>query len=399
MLLCPLAFASCQTDPTEQITVFKFLDRDTVTKTSEDFWVDRHLVQVSPELFELMKRPSLFSVGSPQPPLVFNTQDDDPLTLSEYEIAKEGGIAVLTSVQNGVYAEIWLDEPVIYGRFTLEDRTYVFDSTNVPDEFNLSSYEGNFPETEDDWTTPPLLEVPDGVKPLRECDSNPYNLPIGKPRAIINVGVVYSASAQARMPSIELAIRSSVRRMQAAMATPNYYLRFNISNLSLTSFSETTSTATDLNNLRNSSAIAQLRDRTKSDVIAFVGNYSGTCGRGYLNENVHPGHASYAFSVTSYQCLTNETLAHEVGHNFGLRHDYATDSRGGLNHGYISHRAKKRSIMAYNNPCAAKGYYCSRISRFSSPKYPITKSENFGDTRSNNLEVICLAAQTIASFR
>ncbi|MCY3841311.1 MAG: leucine-rich repeat domain-containing protein, partial [Gammaproteobacteria bacterium] len=72
-------------------------------------------------------------------------------------------------------------------------------------------------------------------------------------------------------------------------------------------------------------------------------------------------------------------LAHEFGHNMGLRHDRYVDAANTpspYSHGYVNQRAfeegapassRWRTIMAYVNQCTAAGFSCQRILRFSNP--------------------------------
>lgn len=390
---------SCQTIPTTEIEVFKYIEAPARLESELSARSTRRYVQIAPALFRLLESSSIARSLNGSPPLAFTNPNGETVTLSSYQISEIDGIKVLVSNQPDLDIEIWIDGRIVYGRFDSAVGTHIFDATSAPDVYRLSQLDPQLDQVADDAVIPPGRQTPPEPQFQQECDSNPWGLPIGKPKAILNVGVLYSAAAATKMPSIELGIRSALRRMEGAMATRNFFMRVDVATLSQTSFSETSSTASDLNRLRTSPSIAQLRDSTRSDLIAFVGDYSGTCGRGYLNENVQPSDAQFAFSVTGQACLSNETLAHEIGHNMGLRHDEATDGAGTINHGYISHSARRRSIMAYNNPCAANGYSCPRINRFSSPKYPITKTENFGNSRSNSLEVICRGAPTVARFR
>jgi hypothetical protein len=74
-------------------------------------------------------------------------------------------------------------------------------------------------------------------------------------------------------------------------------------------------------------------------------------------------------------------MAHEMGHNMGLRHDWFVDTNTSPcnhHHGYTNRTAinlglasvssqRWRTIMAYNDECAATGFNCSRINRWANP--------------------------------
>ena len=100
---------------------------------------------------------------------------------------------------------------------------------------------------------------------------------------------------------------------------------------------------------------------------------------------VNPEHGQHATSSTSVDCGAM-TFAHELGHNMGLRHDRYVDNyarKGDLNNrpwpysaGYVNQRAfddgapessRWRTVMAYSEQCAAAGFHCEVLFRFSNP--------------------------------
>ena len=85
-----------------------------------------------------------------------------------------------------------------------------------------------------------------------------------------------------------------------------------------------------------------------------------------------------AFAVSASD--SEETFAHETGHNFGLRHDRYSDRLFPpiypYAYGYQNNRAfepgapasaRWSTIMAYPDRCADAGFYCPRLMRFSNP--------------------------------
>ena len=85
-----------------------------------------------------------------------------------------------------------------------------------------------------------------------------------------------------------------------------------------------------------------------------------------------------AFAVTASD--SEETFAHETGHNFGLRHDRYSATVGTQIYpyafGYQNNRAfepdarasaRWSTIMAYPDRCSAAGFFCPRLMRFSNP--------------------------------
>jgi len=137
---------------------------------------------------------------------------------------------------------------------------------------------------------------------------------------------------------------------------------------------------TDLANLRQNAGkfkpVHKQRDKKKADLVAMLRkNDGGLCGVGYFVETPTPADAIWGFSVTTHGCVTNHSVAHEMGHNSGLEHDrYQVAIEGGgnppkteYNFGHVNKNARVRSIMAYNRECVDNGYNCTRVPMYSTP--------------------------------
>ncbi len=160
-------------------------------------------------------------------------------------------------------------------------------------------------------------------------------------------------------------------------------LIFNLVHCDSYAFVETGNAGNDLSSISNDPAIQALRDTYYADLVglwAGTNSYSGICGIGYLNTFPTNYSSSAAFTVTDYSCgMTNLSYAHECGHNMGLRHDRYVDNANSPcahHHGYTNAvviplgnplDGRWRTIMAYNNECAANGFNCTRIARWSNP--------------------------------
>lgn len=153
-------------------------------------------------------------------------------------------------------------------------------------------------------------------------------------------------------------------------------------------YAETGNINTDLASFRNNNDgvmddVHILRSTYGADLCALVTSTpTNTCGLGYLNSNPSNYSANSAFTVSIYSCVvSNYTLAHEMGHNMGLNHDwFVSQSTTPCNHhhGYSNQTAvnlgttstnsqRWRTIMAYNDECVAAGISCTRINRWANP--------------------------------
>ncbi|WP_456861339.1 reprolysin-like metallopeptidase [Bradyrhizobium sp. USDA 4503] len=280
-------------------------------------------------------------------------------------------------------------------------RTYTLQPTSTPGTYALLEIIANsFPEGNDYIVSPNAVAPP--LRLRTKCDAPlPFPIPT-KPEAFIDILLLYTQSAEANSADIRASIVSAFDEMQMALGTRNFSVTVRIADLQRTNFVESADMKNDLQSIRLSTSISSLRNAARADLVSVIGNYpnSGNCGIGYLNEGTQPGADQYGYSLVHYGCLTNRSLAHEIGHNFGMRHDAYVDGAGSYNHGFVLHNLKVRSIMAYNNACSDKGYNCTRINSYSSPQVLLGKNwEPLGDGRSENLEVLCQSAPAVEKFR
>ena len=71
----------------------------------------------------------------------------------------------------------------------------------------------------------------------------------------------------------------------------------------------------------------QVRARYGLDAMVLISNDASYCGLAYVMND--PRSFNYPFSVISPNCLPL-TLAHELGHNFGMQHDHDQYTAGGF---------------------------------------------------------------------
>jgi peptidyl-Asp metalloendopeptidase len=176
----------------------------------------------------------------------------------------------------------------------------------------------------------------------------------------------------------------------------------------------------DLDWVRTDATVAALRDRHRADLVSSLVPSADACGLGYENFPVAAADAAWGFSVVKASCaLGNFSFAHELGHNFGMRHDRAAEddaTSDTCNYGHIfplrifQVERQVRSVLAYADACDG----CPRIGVYSSPleidlgiieigpmgvpcDAPADANGRF--TRANNRQLLIDAAPVVAGFR
>ena len=90
------------------------------------------------------------------------------------------------------------------------------------------------------------------------------------------------------------------------------------------------------------------------------------------------------------------SIAHEVGHILGARHDRAVDTNSApfpFAHGYVN-GTKWRDMMSYREGCGG----CPRIPYWSNPRIKY-KGELTGTAASDNARVILEQAEHVSKYR
>ena len=139
--------------------------------------------------------------------------------------------------------------------------------------------------------------------------------------------------------------------------------------------------------------IHPLRDKYKADVGVLIVDDPQGCG---LATRVYAD-AEDAFAVVHHECaVTTYSVAHEIGHLIGARHDLGLDrtmTPFAYGHGYVN-GTKWRDIMSYKESCGG----CPRLPVWSSPNVLI-KGEPAGTSEQDNARVILEQAARVAAFR
>jgi hypothetical protein len=141
------------------------------------------------------------------------------------------------------------------------------------------------------------------------------------------------------------------------------------------------------------SGVRALRNEKRADIVALIVDDPSGCG---LSTRVRAD-AEEAFVVVHHACAAlTYSIAHEVGHIIGARHDLALDKNVTpfpYGHGYVN-GLKWRDIMSYKASCDG----CPRVPIWSNPtiKY---KGDRAGTPEDDNARVILEQAERVSKFR
>jgi hypothetical protein len=172
------------------------------------------------------------------------------------------------------------------------------------------------------------------------------------------------------------------------------------------SYVETGTMSTSLTNLASANdgkmdEVHTLRNQYGADQVVLITADADSCGIAYVMQNVSTSFAPLAFSVvhddSSYACLSNSTLAHELGHNQGDAHDRTNSSAPGAydySYGYrLCQTGGFRTVMSYT----CKGG--TRVNYFSNPDVTLSNGLITGTATENNAQSMTNTKAIVAAFR
>jgi hypothetical protein len=310
-----------------------------------------------------------------------------------------GSIAVLGTYRGATTgflaygAELWEILPAPDGRHLM---LYRFDDSRMPTAEPLVS--GRKPTA--------AMSAPVDV---RANEATPEMLEVGYVHDLL---VVYTPAARKRygQATLESMIHNAVQAANQAYRNSGIAITLDLVGLKEVQYEESGDMKASLKDLqgRNDGKLERvhaMRDQAGADVVTLIAEEADSCGIAWSMRGESTGAASTAFNVVNAGCLSNQSLAHEVGHNQGNMHDRdSTTNTGAYPYSYGFRRcttdgAGFRTVMAY----ACQGV--ARVARFSSPSLTYAGQamgvayETDPDNASDNVRSMNNTADTVAAFR
>jgi hypothetical protein len=214
---------------------------------------------------------------------------------------------------------------------------------------------------------------------------------------------VYTPQARAAAggtTQIQAKIQAAVDQANSAFINSNMTARFLLAHTAEVAYNDSGNISNDLNWVTGNATVASLRNTHGADMVSLVvSNGGGYCGIGWVQRNPSSSFANYAFQVTAYGCLPNQTLAHEHGHNMGMEHDPANAGISPSSASYdwsFGHNVAGsfRTIMSYNCPSP-----CPRVLHFSNPDILYNGQPTGIANQRDNAQTGDLISPIVAAFR
>jgi hypothetical protein len=251
---------------------------------------------------------------------------------------------------------------------------------------------------------PPTPPQPDPVPPAGAVaqDTNQY----------VDLLIVYTAAARAYMggtANIATELNGAVTIANTALANSHVTHRFRLVHLTEIAYTEVDNDSDNLNRLTSTTdgfldTVHALRETYRADVVTLIEKRTNanSCGIGWLLASpTNSGFEANAFNVVEVNCANaNLSLAHEIGHNMGLHHDFANagGGQGAFSYAYgYGVDGVGRTVMAYVCPTTN----CSRRTIFSTPSYgfPSSPAVPAGTALANNALALENTSLLVANFR
>ena len=196
----------------------------------------------------------------------------------------------------------------------------------------------------------------------------------GDSGTLIDLMVVYTQASRVRYgeSGIQTKIINAVDAMNSANAISLVDSRYRLVYMGEVNYVETGTMYDALSKLQNQTDgymdnVHALRDQYGADIVSLIDEDSNGCGIAWVMSPsllADNRMANWSFNVTYSGCLSNYTLAHEVGHNEGCAHDRGSSGSGSYDYSFGHTTTEFRTIMSTTCP---GGSFCPRVPYFSNP--------------------------------
>lgn len=224
-----------------------------------------------------------------------------------------------------------------------------------------------------------------------------------------DVLVVYTAASATKWgaSTLQSMINGAIAAANQAYINSYANITVNLVGLQQVSMSESGGgMITTMDTLEKNAEVQDLRKKLAADMVVLVSQDSNYCGYAKLTQYFTNGVTTWwdANSIVNSGCLSNQTVAHELGHLQGLDHNREDTARSGWYAYSYGHRACAtdgfRDIMSY--PCSSVSVPIINV--FSNPAvtyngYPTGISYEADPSRSaENARTLNNTAATVASY-
>jgi hypothetical protein len=252
-------------------------------------------------------------------------------------------------------------------------------------ELDQRKFAGDHPKSFDQIEEKPIREV----KPGQETGT-----------VVITVLVAYTRQVDDLQGNVKNLINSAVDLANVSYMNSQIDIRLDLVDTVKVDYPESATHETDLARFKGKNdgfmdEIHQRRDASKADVCVLLIDNDQYCG---LSADIMATEDT-AFAVVHHACaLDNLSLAHEIGHLQGARHnpeaDPTVDPKYRYNHGYLSTQGNWRTIMAYPTDDQP-----NRLPYWSNPAVSFDSEAMGVKDQQDNARMLTLSASAVSQFR
>jgi hypothetical protein len=178
--------------------------------------------------------------------------------------------------------------------------------------------------------------------------------------------VVYTPASGATRSeaALESLIVAAVEAGNASYRQSNVNITLSLVGLQMVGIAEAASMSDTLHDLRCDPQCMAMRDSLGADIVLLVAEKGAEewCGYAYVMDSNSTQFAPFGYAVVLSNCLSSQSLTHEIGHVQGVAHDRETGGNPGAfpyAHGYrrcVQDGAAFHDIMAYRCPNTASAW-------------------------------------------